>query len=130
MRERDTKDQIVISLREKLRKIEELEKTREQLVVQSRFLEQPTEKKFVPVTFMDAVSRSLNPLNLWLLRISLNGQEVEIEGRGWRRQDIQEFSNELEQTLQWNTLLSLETQVEPDQSSRLYHFNLRFMMDG
>ena len=93
-------------------------------------MKQQSDNKFAPVSLLDMISRSLNPLNLWLHHLGVDGKNVEIEGRGWQSEDILKFVDTLEQSPHWGNLLAIETRKESYHNIPVYHFNLRFTMNG
>jgi type IV pilus assembly protein PilN len=127
--EKEVKVGALAELKEKSQQTETLESTYAALLTRARLLEHQSGRKFAPVSLMDSISRSLNPLSLWLLRVGVDGRNVEIEGRGLQSEDIQKFVDTLEQTAPWESLLAIEMQKESYQSIPVYHFNLRFTMN-
>ena len=99
------------------------------LLTRARLLEHHSGRKFAPVSLLDSISRSLNPLSLWLLRIGVAGEKVEIEGRGLQSEDILKFVDSLELTPFWGNLLTIEMQKESYQSRPVYRFSLRFTLN-
>ena len=79
---------------------------------------------------LDSISRSVNPLSLWLLRLELDETNVEIQGRGLRGRDIQSFVDSLERTTIWEKLLVIEMDKESYQGVPVYRFGLRFTIKG
>lgn len=117
-------------LKQQSQQTEKLEKTHADLLARIRLLENRPERKFWPVRLMDLISRSLNPLSLWLLHVLMDGRKVEIEGRGLKSEEIQKFVNTLEQSAVWENLEAIEMQKESYEDLPVYHFNLRFTMTG
>ena len=130
MKVRFVKEQKLADLKEKSQHLDLLENKHATLLARSRLVAERSDRKFAPVILMDEISRSVNPLNLWLHRVVVSGQDVEIEGRGLKSHDIRKFVDTLEQTALWKTLLAIETQPEVFQGSQVYHIRLRFTMDG
>ena len=128
--EKVSKEQISTELKKKSQQIELIQDKHKTLVTRSHLMGQSFSKKFVPVTLMDVISRSLDPLNLWLRRVSVNGENVEIDGRGGQTEDILKFVDTLEQSPIWRNLLAVETKAESYQGFPMYHFTLRFTIDG
>ena len=124
------KEQKIAELKKKAQQIQLVQDQHQALLMRSELMEQRFSKKFLPVTFMDVISRSLDPLNLWLHRVSLNGEDVEIDGRGGQNEDIFKFVDSLEQSPIWQNLIAIETKPESFQGQSVYHFTLRFTVDG
>lgn len=127
--EKEVKVGILAELKEKSQQTEILENTYTALLTRARLLEDQSGRKFAPVSLMDSISRSLNPLSLWLLRVGVDGKNVEIEGRGLQSEDILKFVDTLEQTAIWENLLAIEMQKESYQKIPVYRFSLRFTMN-
>ena len=116
-------------LKEKFQKTEILQKTHTALLTRAGLLEHQAGRRFAPVRLMDSISRSLNPLSLWLLRIGVEEKNVEIEGRGLQSEDVLKFVDSLEQTDIWDNLLAIEMKKESYQSIPVCHFSLRFTLN-
>ena len=128
--EKKNKVGALAKLKEKFQRTELLENTYEALLTRARLLDRQSGWKFNPVILMDSISRSLNPLNLWLLRVAVDGNKVEIEGRGWESEEIQEFVKSLEQAVLWEKLSAIEIIRESYQNISVYRFNLGFTIIG
>ena len=128
--EKHVKELALAEMKAKSRPTEILQKTYNTLLDQARFLEQQSEKKFTPVDLLDSISRSVNPLSLWLLRLEVDETNVEIQGRGLRGRDIQSFVDSLERTTFWEKLLAIEMDKESYQGVPVYRFGLRFTIKG
>ncbi|UCE63318.1 MAG: PilN domain-containing protein [Nitrospirota bacterium] len=128
--EKEIKVETLAELKEKFQQTEMLEKTHTALLTRARLLEHQSGRKFSPVSLMDSISWSLNPLSLWLLRVGVDEKNVEIEGRGLQSQDVLKFVDSLEQAAIWDNLLAIEMQKESYQSIPVYRFSLRFTING
>lgn len=129
LREKVAKERILEKLKGESKQLEFIVNTYATLMARSRTLEQSSDRKFQSVKLMDTISRSLNPFNLWLLRLGVDGKDVEIEGRGLKSDDIQKFVDSLETAAPWGSLLAIETQKESGEGTPLYHFSLRFTLN-
>ncbi|MDX1411022.1 MAG: PilN domain-containing protein [Nitrospirales bacterium] len=128
--ENEIKVGALAKLKERFQKTEILQKTHTALLTRAGLLEHQSGRKFAPVSLMDSISRSLNPLSLWLLRIGVKEKHVEIEGRGLQSEDVLKFVDSLEQTDIWDNLLAIEMKKESYQSIPVCHFSLRFTIKG
>ena len=124
------KEQMLAVLKKKSKQLALVQDKYKALVTRSHLMDQSFRKKIVPVTLMDVISRSLDPLNLWLHRVSVNGENVEINGRGGKPEDVLTFVNTLERSQIWRNLLGIETKTESFQGLAVYQFSLRFTLDG
>ena len=130
LKEKIVKEAEWARVKEKSRETEKLETTYSTNRASSHPSHQPTDKSFASVRLLDSLSRSLDPLALWLIRLGVAGKEVEIEGRSWKGEDITNLVDRLEQTPPWGNLLVIKIRKESYQRVPVYHFNLRFALDG
>ena len=128
--EKVAKEHISAELKKKSQLFKLAQDKQQALLTRSHLIDQGVSKKFVPVTLLDVVSRSLDPLPLWLHRVSVNGENVEIAGRGGKPEDVWQFVDALERSPIWRNLLGVETKTESFQGLPVYHFTLRFTLDG
>lgn len=79
---------------------------------------------------LDHVSQSLNPLKVWLVRLNLKGNSVELEGRAMTNDDVVEFVNNLRRTDQFDTIKLMESRAGQDNKVNTYQFKLDLSMKG
>ena len=79
---------------------------------------------------LDHVSQSLNPLKVWLVRLNLKGNSVELEGRALTNDDVVEFVNNLRRTDQFGTIKLMESRAGLDNKMNTYQFKLDLSMKG
>ena len=128
--EKVAKERISAELKKKSQHIQLVQDQHQALVTRSLLMDQSVSNKFDPVTLMDVISRSVDPLNLWLHQVSVNGENVEITGRGGKSEDVLAFVDTLERSPIWHNLLGVETKTESFQGFPVHHFTLRFTLDG
>ncbi|MGH7254114.1 MAG: PilN domain-containing protein, partial [Nitrospiraceae bacterium] len=66
--EKQDKQKQVAALKEKVKQVEDFEKRKKLLEDKNRIIEQLEKARFGPVRVLDYVSRSLEPLKVWLVR--------------------------------------------------------------
>ena len=81
---------------------EQLKHTYSALMEHSLFLEKQAGQRYLPVSLLDSISRSINPLNIWLLRLGMSGKDVEVVGLGWQAEDVYLFMDSLEKNMHWD----------------------------
>ena len=79
--EKQEKEKQLAVLKEKVKQVQDFEEKKKLLESKNRVIEQLQLSRAGPVRVLDFVSQSLDPLRIWLIRLQLKGQEVEIEGR-------------------------------------------------
>jgi type IV pilus assembly protein PilN len=79
---------------------------------------------------LDYVSRSLEPLKLWLVRLSIKGNTVEVEGRALTNDDVVEFVNNLRRTDYFTNIDLQESRSALESQLSVYQFKLGFRLKG
>jgi type IV pilus assembly protein PilN len=128
--EKQTKDQQVAQLKEQVKAVHDFEQKKKQLEDKNRIIDQLEKSRTGPVKVLDHVSQSLNPLKVWLVRMSLKGNNVELEGRAMSNDDVVEFVNNLRRTDQFGTIKLMESRAGQDNKLNTYQFKLDLSMKG
>lgn len=83
-----------------------------------------------PLQLLDAVSRSLDPLNIWLAKLEMSKEQVTLVGFAQNRNQIVQFSQNLKRQEIFQSVAVLETGKKTGDSS-LYPFtmNLRLLSE-
>ena len=84
--------------------------------------------KFLPVQVLDEISRSIDPLEVWLIGLSLDGPDVSIEGRALSRGDVTQFIRNLEEASIFGHLIRMETQPQKNNGRVLQQFSFQFAL--
>jgi type IV pilus assembly protein PilN len=79
---------------------------------------------------LDNVSQSLEPLKLWLMKMNVKGNSIELEGRALTNDDIVEFVNNLRRTDYFTIIRLQESRAAVDNKMNLYQFKLDLSMKG
>jgi type IV pilus assembly protein PilN len=96
--EKSEKEKQVAQLKEQVKQVSDFEQRKKQLEDKNRIIDQLEKSRVGPVKVMDHVSHSLEPLKLWLVRVGVAGQNIEVEGRALTNDDVVEFVNNLRRT--------------------------------
>jgi len=126
---RDKQRQVAV-LKEKVKQVEDFEKRKKLLEDKNRIIEQLEKARFGPVRVLDYVSRSLEPLKLWLVRLTIKGNTVEVEGRALTNDDVVEFVNSLRQTDYFSSILLRESRAATEGKVNVYQFRLDLTLKG
>ncbi len=124
------KQKQVAALKEKVKQVEDFERKKKLLEDKNRVIEQLEKSRAGPVRVLDYVSRSLEPLKLWLVRLSIKGNNVEVEGRALTNDDVVEFVNNLRQTDYFSSIQLRESRAATEGKVNLYQFKMDLVMKG
>ncbi|MGB0910864.1 MAG: PilN domain-containing protein [Nitrospirales bacterium] len=80
----------------------------------------------MPIAVLDEVSSSLEPLELWLLTLSIDQPDVSIEGVALSSTDVSKFIGNLEDSSMFGQLIRMETHSRRIQGEGVQHFTLQF----
>ena len=128
LKEKGALQEVLGNWKQRSKDTEWVEPTYSTLMERSRFREKQAGQKYLPVVLLDSISRSINPLNIWLLRLGMSGKDVEVVGLGWEAEDVYLFIDSLEENTIWAGLSKIETRKESYQNHLLYHFNFNFTL--
>lgn len=128
--EKQEKEKQLVALKEKIKKVEDFEQKKKLLEDKNRIIDQLEKSRGGPVRVMDFVSQSLDPLKLWLVAMSVKGNDVELDGRALSNDDVVEFVNNLRRTEFFGTIRLAETRSTTEGKTNLFHFKLSLGMKG
>ena len=128
--EKQTKDTQVAKLKEQVKAVQDFEEKKRQLEAKNHIIDELEKSRTGPVKVLDHVSQSLNPLKVWLVRMSLKGSNVELEGRAMTNDDVVEFVNNLRRTDQFGAIKLMESRAGQDNKMNTYQFKLDLSMKG
>jgi type IV pilus assembly protein PilN len=128
--EKQDKEKQVAQLKEQVKQVQDFEEKKKQLESKNRIIEQLEKARTGPVTVMDHISQSLDPLKVWLVKMNVKGRSVELEGRAMTNDDIVEFVNNLRRTDQFATIKLNESRAGTDNKMNTFQFKLDLAMKG
>ena len=124
------KEKQLVVLREKVKQVDEFEKRKKLLEDKNRIIEQLEKSRAGPVRVLDHGSQSLEPLKVWLVRLNVKGNDVELEGRALTNDDVVEFVNNLRRTNFFTNIQLLESRAGTEGKFNLYQFKINFALKG
>ena len=86
-------------------------------------------EKAWPVALLDGISRNTDGLNIWLERVQLEAQVVELHGQSLGLEDIGKFIEALENDQVILNLPVVEILDRPQGESEAFPFMIRFVFD-
>jgi len=128
--EKSDKTKQVASLNEQVKQVADFEQRKRHLEDKNRIIDQLEKSRIGPVKVLDHVSQSLDPLKLWLVRIGVNGQNIDLEGRALSNDDVVEFVNNLRRTEYFTGIDLQESRSATESQLSVYQFKLAFRLKG
>ncbi|HWV47608.1 MAG TPA: PilN domain-containing protein, partial [Nitrospira sp.] len=96
--EKRDKEKQVVQLKEQVKKVQDFEQRKKLLEDKNRIIDQLEQSRMGPVKVLDHVSQSLEPLKVWLTKLGVASDMVELEGKALTNDDVVEFVNNLRRT--------------------------------
>ena len=128
--EKAEKEKQVAQLKEQVKQVADFEEKKKQLEAKNRIIDQLEKSRMGPVKVMDHVSQSLDPLKIWLVRIGVNGQNIDVEGRALTNDDVVEFVNNLRRTDYFTDINLQESRAATEKQISLFQFKMGFRLKG
>ena len=85
-------------------------------------------EKFLPIQVLDEISRSIDPLEAWLIGLSIDGRDVSVEGWALSREDVTQFIRNLEEAVIFGHLMRMETQPQKNNGRVVQQFSVQFIL--
>ncbi len=126
--EKNNKTQELKVLEAKVKEVDNFEKNKEELEERNRIIEKLRKNQGAPVRLLDELSKSLDPLKIWLVSLSEKGGVVNLEGRAITNSDIVEFITNLKNTEFFGEVLLIESRQSVEKNIPIYSFKLRANM--
>lgn len=126
--EKQDKEKQVAQLKEQVKQVADFEQRKKILEDKNRIIDQLEKSRVGPVKVLDHVSQSLEPLKLWLVRVGVNGQSIELEGRAMTNDDVVEFVNNLRRTDYFMNIDLQESKAATESQVNVYQFKLNFRL--
>ncbi len=128
--EKGEKTKQVASLNEQVKQVADFEQRKKHLEDKNRIIDQLEKSRVGPVKVLDHVSQSLDPLKLWLVRVAVTGQNIDLEGRALSNDDVVEFVNNLRRTDYFTNIDLQESRSALESQISVYQFKMGFRLKG
>ena len=128
--EKLTKEKQVAQLKEQVKQVQDFEQKKKLLEDKNRIIDQLEQSRMGPVKVLDHVSQSLDPLKVWLTKLGVASETVELEGKALTNDDVVEFVNNLRRTDQFGAIKLMESRAGLDNKMNTYQFKLDLSMKG
>lgn len=126
--EKQGKEKEVALLKDKVKQVQDFERTKKLLEDKNRVIDELEKSRAGPVQVLDHVSHSLEPLNIWLVRLTVKGTSVELEGKALTNDDVVEFVNNLRRAEYFSNIRLLESKSGTEAKLNLYQFKLNMTL--
>jgi type IV pilus assembly protein PilN len=126
--EKQDKEKQLALLKDKVKQVQDFEQKKKLLEDKNRIIDELERARIGPVKVMDYVSQSLEPLKIWLVRVAVTGQSVDLEGRALTNDDVVEFVNNLRRADYFASIRLVETRSGTESKQNLYQFKLNLTL--
>jgi type IV pilus assembly protein PilN len=120
----------IAQLKEQVKQVADFESRKKVLEDKNRIIDELEKSRVGPVKVLDHVSQSLEPLKVWLEKISLSGKDIDLEGRAATNADVVEFVNNLRRTDYFTNINLKESRAAVESKLNIYEFKLGFRLKG
>jgi len=127
-KEKQRKEAMLVNLRTQGEQAEHLRNKQHDLLEAYQVLHVDSRKVFAPVQLLDEVSQSLESLKIWLLKLSMEGSHVDMEGEGLTNAEVVQFLDHLEKSSSFQFLTGIETTQQSYGGQTLRHFTIAFSL--
>lgn len=128
--EKQSKEKQVAQLKEQVKQVQDFEQKKKLLEEKNRVIDQLEQTRGGPVKVLDRVSRSAEPLRIWLTKLGISADTVELEGRALTNDDVVEFANNLKGTDYFTAITLQESKAATENKVNLYQFRLTVRLKG
>jgi type IV pilus assembly protein PilN len=120
-------------LKEKVKEVENYESNKKVLEEKNRIIEQLKKNQGAPVRLLDELSKSMEPLKIWLTTVreegtKEGGSQVEVDGKAVTNADIVQFINNLKNTKFFSDIQLIESRQAIELNVPIYSFKLKCTM--
>jgi type IV pilus assembly protein PilN len=122
--EKADKEKQLALLKDKVKQVQDFEQKKKLLEDKNRIIDELERARIGPVKVLDYVSQSLEPLNLWVVRLAMKGNAVEIDGRAMTNDDVVEFVNNLRRADYFASIRLVESRSGTESKQNVYQFKL------
>jgi type IV pilus assembly protein PilN len=126
--EKQGKEKELVLLKDKVKEVQDFERTKKLLEDKNRVIDELEKSRAGPVLVLDHVSHSLEPLNIWLVRLTVKGNNVELEGKALTNDDVVEFVNNLRKAEYFSNIRLLESKSGTEAKLNLFQFKLNMTL--
>lgn len=127
-KEKQTLDQKLKEIKEKVKEVENYEKDKKVYKERIAIIQNLKKNQKGPVHMLDELSRML-PEKVWLVSVKDTGKDISITGSGVTNDDIVKYINNLKASKLFRNVQLLESRQIIDSGIPIYSFNLTFSLN-
>lgn len=128
--EKQGREKQIAQLKEQVKQVQDFEQKKKLLEERNRVIDQLEKSRTGPVKVLDHVSQSIEPLKMWLTKLGVASDMVELEGRALTNDDVVEFANNLRRTDYFTAINLQESKAASENKINVYQFRLTFRLKG
>lgn len=128
--EKQEKEKQIAQLKEQVKQVQDFEQKKKLLEEKNRVIDQLEQSRVGPVKVLDHVSQSIEPLKIWLTKLGVTADTVELEGKALTNDDVVEFANNLRRTDYFTAINLQESKAATENKVNVYQFRLTFRLKG
>lgn len=128
--EKQEKERQLAQLKEQAKKVQDFEQKKKLLEDKNRIIDQLEASRMGPVRVLDNVSQSVEPLKVWLTKLGVSANTVQVEGKALTNDDVVEFVNNLRRTDYFSGINLQESKAAVENKVNVYQFRLAFRLKG
>ncbi len=128
--EKRDKESQVAQLKGQVKKVQDFEQKKKLLEDKNRIIDQLEQSRMGPMKVLDHVSQSIEPLKIWLTKLGVASDTVELEGKALTNDDVVEFTNNLRRTDYFVGINLQESKATVENKINVYQFRLTFRLKG
>ncbi len=128
--EKQNKEKHLAMLQEQVKQVQDFEAKKKLLEDKNRIIDQLEKSRAGPVRVLDYVSQSIEPLRIWLVRLNVKGNNIEVEGKAMTNDDVVAFVNNLRKTDYFTNIWLQESRSATDNKVSVYQFKVGFSLKG
>ncbi|MGQ0666538.1 MAG: PilN domain-containing protein [Nitrospiraceae bacterium] len=128
--EKQQKEKQLAQLKEQVKQVQDFEQKKKLLEDKNRIIDQLERSRMGPVKVLDHVSQSLEPLKVWLTRLGVSSDTIELEGKALTNDDVVEFVNNLRRTDYFSGINLQESKATIENKLNVFQFRLAFRLKG
>ncbi len=128
--EKQEKERQLAQLKEQAKQVQDFEQKKKLLEDKNRIIDQLEASRMGPVKVLDNVSQSVEPLKVWLTKLGVSSDTVQVEGKALTNDDVVEFVNNLRRTDYFSGINLQESKAAVENKVNVYQFRLAFRLKG
>ena len=120
----------IAKLREQVKKVQQFEAKKKRLEKLIRIIAQLEKNRKGPVRILDVMSQSVEPVKVWLTKLSMKGKKIDLSGVALANEDVVGFVNNLRGADKFAKVQLLEIRAGKQRKVKVFKFKLKLALKG